>query len=1272
MTFNFLVEMDFLYIFENSYGLSSVELLCYYDVTFNDKQQNMKKAYLFILLLMAAGAANAQTNLALAATCTHSGGGAGIYGPAEYNNGSISTAPATPWGWTNMSATGGWIEFDFGTSTSFNIIKLYHVNLSVRTMEKATIQTWTGSSWVTHEQYDMSSNPVLVYEYEFVKTATASKMRIASPAVFQTGGQQTNPNFREIEIFYKPRAPINAGVTSISKLSVCDATQDISVRAGNFGTKYLDSFDLDWSLNGVSQPQMTYNSPHSIGDTLTANQDTLLTLKTAYTFTPFTEYAIKVWTSNPNGMTDTVPDDDTAEYTFTFYGSPSAPTGGSFSFCGIGQKPITASPAASGDSLFWFTEKTGGSNFAIGKNVMTPFLYASDTFYISSYRVPSPDTANNRLAGTTIVSNGSSDWEGGAIDVTAGSSDVILTQLSFEVQRATNTDYVLYTKSGTYDGYQSDRAFWTKFDSGQAMPNTRASLDNMMDFPVTMVIPAGQTQSFYFMITNNDVQLTRGNVGVVNEFVKTSSTDALLDLFSNQIYKTWTVNHELTYHAPSCSNNSAREAVTVEILRLPTGASLEKGTPFNGTYTSGTMTDPDIVAANDQIVYDLTNPTLFPNNMFGSTWTISDTTLATTSGIEVNMGTMVTIGATSSTDASFSFTPDSSIIAFTDSLLVLRLSLQNIATGCDTVVERYIFVAPRADPGFSLPAALCQNDPISFINTSTISTGGILYRWDFGDGDTSVAPNTSHAYALPGTYKVVLRTTSTPYGYVTSTSKWITVEETPQANFTRENACMGDDVILTNTSTYGGAGSVVYNWDFGDGSTISTNTNETHSYAAPNSYEVTLTADVAGCFSEITKTVYQFAKPVVDFTAPSSSVCNYTEVTFPNNSIIANGTMGSYWDYGNMENSNQKDGKTTFESPQSFPVKLKMISEFGCTDSLEKSVTVLEGSDADFTYDLGCIENPTNFTFTGQAPAGQAPTIIWTFDIEGQDGGSTVSHQWQSTGSKFVQAKVVLNNGCNDSITKTISVLDQPDVDFDFNGMCEEDEVIFQNNSKVGTGTMDFDWDFKDGGTSTKTSPTHKFVAGTYDVQLKASIAQGCADSTMKQIVVSANPDCDFSISDEYVNGHRGFKFTPIEGGLPHYRWRFGEGGTSSSDEPVYQYLNDGSYSVTLFARNAAGCECEKTISNEVKDVVSIGDNELTGVNVYPNPTTGMLRVDLPGQGDYTIEVLNVIGKVIFTKEVSNATDNLELNLSENANGIYLIKITSNNKSKTVKVNLLK
>ena len=1268
MTFYFLVHVIFIYIFENCYR--------------NDRNINldyMKKIYLLLLCAFALNSATAQTNLALTATCTHSGGGGGAYGPAEYNNGSISVAPNTPWGWTNFNQanTNGYIEFDFGSSTKFNVIKLYHVSLTTRCMSQADIQIWNGSTWVKWEGYNMSSNPQLVYTYEFDKVATSTKMRIGGTVVF-TGGQTSNSNFREIEIFYEPTAPVNAGVESVTPLSACTVTQDISARVGNYGSLRLDSFDINWSLNGTAQTSITYNnSPYSLDDTLTADADTLITLKTGHVFTPFTDYEIKVWTSDPNGMADTVPDDDTVVYKMTFYGEPMAPTGGSFSFCGIGQKPVSATPAASGDSIFWFTEKTGGGNFAIGQSVNTPFMYNTDTFYVASYRLPAADTADNGLVvnfvGYSLATN---DNEGGMINVTAGSADVILTQLSFSVNNATLTDYSLYTRPGSFVGFETSSAGWTRIDTGQSNTVTHG-IQEMIDIPVTMVIPAGTTQAFYFNCLNNNINISAGDVGLDEPFVSTDGNQILLGLYGATGDLTgYTVGHEITYHSPSCSNASARVEVPVEILPLPIGASLEEGTPFNGTYASGTLSDPDIVAANDEIVYELKNPTLFPNADYGTTWEISDTSLTTKFGTEVNMGTMVTTGSTTG-PTKFSFTPDSTMIAFTDSTLKLALTLKNIATGCDTVVERCIFVAPRVDPGFSVPASLCEGDPVSFINTSTISSGGVLYHWDFGvtpdTDDTSVAPNTSYTFAKAGTYTVRLRTTSTPYGYVTDTSATVVVQETPVADFTRENACSGFDVLLTNATSYGGSGTVVYDWDFGDGSAHSTQMNETKQYSPPGSYDVTLTSDVGGCFSKKTKTVYQFAKPVVDFTVPSSSVCNYTEVDFSNASSIANGTMGAFWSYGDNTTSNLKDGSHTYGSASTFDVKLKMISEFGCTDSLTKQISIKEGSKADFNFDNACLQNKMNVNFTGQAPSGQAPSILWTFGSEGQDGGTTSSHQWQSAGTKMVTVKVILNNGCNDSITKSVIVSDQPKVDFTFSGMCSDDEVVFQNGSTVGTGIMNFEWDFTDGGTSTKASPKHKFTAGTYDVKLKASIDQGCSDSITKEVVISANPNCNFVIADEYVNGHRGFRFTPTEGSLPFYRWTFGEGGTSDDENPLYQYLNDGSYTVTLFARNAAGCECELTQTHGVSDVVSIEDEELAGVSVYPNPTTGALTIELPTEGEsYTLEVMNVIGKVLSTKTITNTSGLAHLNISGNATGLYLVKIKNNNKSKTVKVNLLK
>src|SRR5690606_21524926 len=128
--------------------------------------------------------------------------------------------------------------------------------------------------------------------------------------------------------------------------------------------------------------------------------------------------------------------------------------------------------------------------------------------------------------------------------------------------------------------------------------------------------------------------------------------------------------------------------------------------------------------------------------------------------------------------------------------------------------------------------------------------------------------------------------------------------------------CEGFAINLKNTSTFSGAGTVTQEWSFGDvNNTTSTNKDESFIYPTQGTYSVTLKSDVDGCFSEKTKLVYQFAKPVVDFTAPdyAAAVCNHSEVVFPNNSTISVGTAGAYWDYGNMTNSNNTNGKGMFD-----------------------------------------------------------------------------------------------------------------------------------------------------------------------------------------------------------------------------------------------------------------------------------------------------------------------------------------------------------------------
>ena len=64
----------------------------------------------------------------------------------------------------------------------------------------------------------------------------------------------------------------------------------------------------------------------------------------------------------------------------------------------------------------------------------------------------------------------------------------------------------------------------------------------------------------------------------------------------------------------------------------------------------------------------------------------------------------------------------------------------------------------------------------------------------------------------------------------------------------------------------------------------------------------------------------------------------------------------------------------------------------------------------------------------------------------------------------------------------------------------------------------------------------------------------------------------------------------------------------------------------------------------------------LSNISVYPNPSSGVFSVSVPGSKAYALEVTDLTGKVIKAETVKGKA---HLDLSTNAKGVYLLKITS-------------
>ena len=101
-------------------------------------------------------------------------------------------------------------------------------------------------------------------------------------------------------------APNNAGLTHFNgpELPVHAGSQTVSVALKNYGTDSLNSVALNWSVNNVLQ------TPYFWTGALASTQSDSVALGN-YTFVQGTNYDITAWTSNPNGVTDSITSNDT-------------------------------------------------------------------------------------------------------------------------------------------------------------------------------------------------------------------------------------------------------------------------------------------------------------------------------------------------------------------------------------------------------------------------------------------------------------------------------------------------------------------------------------------------------------------------------------------------------------------------------------------------------------------------------------------------------------------------------------------------------------------------------------------------------------------------------------------------------------------------------------------------------------------------------------------------------------------------------------------------
>ena len=152
-------------------------------------------------------------------------------------------------------------------------------------------------------------------------------------------------------------------------------------------------------------------------------------------------------------------------------------------------------------------------------------------------------------------------------------------------------------------------------------------------------------------------------------------------------------------------------------------------------------------------------------------------------------------------------------------------------------------------------------------------------------------------------------------------------------------------------------------------------------------------------------------------------LCTHNDIEFTYPSTYNGSTISTYaWDFGNGDQGNGQTENTQF-SAGAHTVTLTVTTADGCTNTVTKDITVLEGPNAGFDaiFDQG--SNLFNFINQSTIAAGFIDSYLWDFgDASPTSDLENTSHTYQSQGSYLVSLTVSAANGCvnvYDSIVAT-------------------------------------------------------------------------------------------------------------------------------------------------------------------------------------------------------------------------------------------------------------
>jgi PKD repeat protein len=271
------------------------------------------------------------------------------------------------------------------------------------------------------------------------------------------------------------------------------------------------------------------------------------------------------------------------------------------------------------------------------------------------------------------------------------------------------------------------------------------------------------------------------------------------------------------------------------------------------------------------------------------------------------------------------------------------------------------------------------------------------------------------------------------------------------------------------------------------------------------------------------------------------------------------------------------------------------------------------------------------------------PNATWTGNVTGP--------QYCITTAGTFNVQVLDSVGCpsGDTINTALIALPTPNLGPDTT-VCTGDTICLDPGCPP---THSFTW--SNGATTSSICPT---ILSGYWVICTDSNNCSAADS----IVLAPGPAAPVATAGVDTSNCPTIQFNDNSTGtIGAWTWDFGDGNTSTSQNPTnnYQPSGNGTYTVSLIVDNQCASDTT-TFTVDITCLVAIGEGLDDQLYVWPNPNQGQFRIEtvLSGNAPVRLAIVNLQGQVVYERNYEYASGSFteDINLNNAAKGVYFVR----------------